>query len=299
MTPRISEQAVLLGQRQSLVGVLARAVAEMPADGSAVVILNTGIIHRVGHHRMFVTMSRALAAAGHTVLRFDFSGIGDSDPRNDGLSPLASCMADIKDALDWLERNCQASRVILVGLCSGADHAVLYGHTDDRVAALILMDPTIPATFRYYVHFIGRRVTRLRSWIRVMTGRSHVVRIWLGQALYVVWPRRMLRPSMMPSSINHDKIDEHYQKTVDKNISMLTIFTDEAMRQTYREQIFDALPNVSFGNQLTLELFPGSDHTFILESDRSRLIRLIVEWVESARSSRSARVLPAVARILA
>jgi pimeloyl-ACP methyl ester carboxylesterase len=297
MTPRISEQAVLLGQRQSLVGVLARAVAEMPADGSAVVILNTGIIHRVGHHRMFVTMSRALAAAGHTVLRFDFSGIGDSDPRNDGLSPLASCMADIKDALDWLERNCQASRVILVGLCSGADHAVLYGHTDDRVAALILMDPTIPATFRYYVHFIGSRVTRLRSWIRVATGRSRAARIWLGQAAHVVRPWPMSRPVMMSSSINHDKMDIHYQRSVDKNISMLAIFTDDTTRQTYREQIFDALPNVSFGDRLTLELLPGTNHTFILESDRSRLIRLIVEWVESARSSRSARVLPAVARI--
>ena len=297
MTLRISEQAVLLGQRQSLVGVLARAVAETPADGPTVVILNTGIIHRVGHHRMFVTMSRALARAGHTVLRFDFSGIGDSDPRNDGLSPLDSCMADIKDALDWLERNCQASRVILVGLCSGADHAVLYGHTDDRVAALVLMDPTIPATFRYYVHFIGRRVTRLRSWIRVMTGRSSVARIWLGQALHIVWPWRTFRPVMMPSPITHDKIDEHYQKTVDKNISILAVFTEDAMRQTYREQILDALPNVSFGSKLTLELFPGSDHTFILESDRSRLIRLIVAWVASQPPSRSARVLPAAASI--
>ena len=72
MTLRISEQAVLLGQRQSLVGVLARAVAETPADGPTVVILNTGIIHRVGHHRMFVTMSRALANVGYAVLRFDF-----------------------------------------------------------------------------------------------------------------------------------------------------------------------------------------------------------------------------------
>jgi pimeloyl-ACP methyl ester carboxylesterase len=297
MPLRISEQAVLLGQRQSLVGVLTRAVAEMPADGSAVVILNTGIIHRVGHHRMFVTMSRALARAGHTVLRFDFSGIGDSDPRNDGLSPLASCMADIKDALDWLERNCQASRVILVGLCSGADHAVLYGHSDDRVAALVLMDPTIPATFRYYVHFIGRRVTRLRSWVRVVTGRSRAARIWLGQASHIVWPWQKSRPVMMPSSINHGKIAGHYQKTVDKNISMLAIFTDDTTRQTYRGQIFDALPNVSFGDKLTLELFHGSDHTFILESDRSRLIRLIVEWVESLRPSRSARVLPAAASI--
>jgi len=141
MTQKISEQTVLLGRRQSLVGIVARAVTGAPPDNPAVIILNTGIIHRVGHHRMYVTMSRALAAAGHTVLRFDFSGIGDSDPRTDGLAPVESCLADIKDAIDWLERDREVSRVILIGLCSGADYAILYGHTDARVVALVLMDP--------------------------------------------------------------------------------------------------------------------------------------------------------------
>jgi uncharacterized protein len=295
MTPRVSEQAVLLGHRQSSVGVLTRAVGDRPADGLAIVILNTGIIHRVGHHRMFVTMSRALARAGHTVLRFDFSGIGDSDPRDDGLPPLAACMADIGDAVDWLERNCHGTRVVLVGLCSGADHAVLYGHTDDRVVALVMMDPTIPATFRHYVHFITRRATRLRSWIRVVTGRSTTIRLWLGQALRVMWPGRGLRPIASANPITHENIDDIYQKTVDKNIPILAIFTGESTRQTYREQMLDALPNVAFGDRLTLEFFPGSDHTFILESDRSRLNRLILAWVDSAPRSRPAQALPEAA----
>ena len=84
MSQRISEQAVLFGSWTSLVGIVTKAVSPASANRPAIVILNTGIIHRVGHHRMFVTMSRALGAVGYTVLRFDFSGIGDSSPAMTG-----------------------------------------------------------------------------------------------------------------------------------------------------------------------------------------------------------------------
>ena len=283
MTRRVSEQAVLLGKRQSLVGILTRGVAPAAGDGPAIVILNTGIIHRVGHHRMFVTMSRALAQAGHTVLRFDFSGIGDSDPRDDGLSLLDASMDDIRDALDWLEQDGRASRFILVGLCSGADHALLYGHADDRVVALVLMDPSIPVTFRHYVHFVADRLTRFRSWMRVLTGRSLTLRTWLEQIALSLRPAREPPQATLENLLSRKSLEAHYQKLVDKGIFILAAFTEESTRQTYREQILDALPNVSFGDKLNLEFFRGSDHTFALESDRARLVRLVLDWVGSTR----------------
>ena len=47
------EQAVLLG-RHSLVGIVTRPPPARQKDEPVVVILNTGIVHRVGHHRMYV-----------------------------------------------------------------------------------------------------------------------------------------------------------------------------------------------------------------------------------------------------
>jgi alpha/beta superfamily hydrolase len=130
---KLREQAVLLGERKSLVGIVTQAVGgAAPVHEVALVFLNTGIIHRVGHHRMYVTFSRVLAAEGYTVLRFDLSGIGDSDYRIDGLSPLESNLSDIKEVLDWLETTKQAKRVILVGLCWGADSAVHYAAGDTQ-----------------------------------------------------------------------------------------------------------------------------------------------------------------------
>lgn len=275
MSQRISEQAVLFGSWTSLVGIVTKAVSPASANRPAIVILNTGIIHRVGHHRMFVTMSRALGAVGYTVLRFDFSGIGDSYPRYDGLSLVDACMAEIREALDWLERDGAASRMILIGLCSGADHAVLYGHTDPRIVGLVLMDPSIPPTLRYYVHYIGRRLRRLRSWFNVLSGRSRTLPMLMRHML----PIAQRYP--LQNRVPRQTIERHYRNSVDSGIEILAIFTEETTRQTYREQMIEALPNVSFGDRLTLEFFPGSDHTFALESDRSRLIQLILQWVSA------------------
>jgi dienelactone hydrolase len=281
MIGKISEQAVLLGDRKSLVGIHTRPAAAVRGDLPAIVILNTGIIHRVGHHRMFVTMSRALANVGYAVLRFDFSGIGDSDPRQDGLSPLDACMAEIRVALDWLESDRHASRIILIGLCSGADHAVLYSHTDDRVIGLVLLDPSIPTTRRYYADFITARLTRLRSWVRVVTGRSRAARIWAARALDALQPRGRSRHLVSQDFTSRAAIEAQYQKVMDSDIRILAVLTGETTRQTYPEQMLDALSNVTFGDRLKLEFFPDSDHTFIREADRSKLIRLTVQWIDA------------------
>lgn len=280
MSQKISEHAVLFGGRASLVGIVAKGVSTAPADCPAIVILNTGIIHRVGHHRMFVTMSRALAAGGYTALRFDFSGIGDSEPRDGGLSPEDACMADIKDALGWLERELKASRMILVGLCSGADNAVLYSHTDPRILGLVLMDPSIPPTLRYFMHNIAQRVARVQSWFNVLSGRSRTLRMFVRHWL----PTTQSGWKAPPYPLQDRQTSErHYQKLVDNGIQILAVFTEETTRQTYREQMVEALPNVSFGDRLKLEFFPGSDHTFGLEADRRRLIQVILQWIDAVK----------------
>src|ERR1700722_14447258 len=190
ISQKITEQAVLFGGRSSLVGILTRAVSAASADCPAIVILNTGIVHRVGEHRMFATMSRALAAVGCEMLRFDFSEIDDSAHRDDGLAMAEASMSEIKEALDWLERDGKASRMILVGVCSGADHALLYGHTDPRIVGLVLMDPLIPPTLRYYLQYIAQRLRKLRSWFNVLSGRSRALRMLMRHMLPIVKPRK-------------------------------------------------------------------------------------------------------------
>jgi len=276
LNPGFTEQAVLLGPWRSLIGIVTRPNSPQPAR-PGIIILNTGIIHRVGHHRMYVTMSRALARLGHTVLRFDLSGIGDSDERPDQLSPLKSSLSDIKDAVDMLERDHGSQRVVLMGLCSGADHAILYGSTDARVVGLVLMDPTLPPTARYYFHYVAQRLVRLRNWVSVATGRSGLMRLLLRKWRHDV---SKTRPELTLENLAFSPhLASSYASAVKSGMQILAAFTSLSPRHTYLQQMLDAFPGVAFNNQLKLESFPDSDHIFTAQKDRDRLLHVITDWL--------------------
>jgi pimeloyl-ACP methyl ester carboxylesterase len=278
----IREQALVLGARKSLVGVIAQGPTNNPAN-PAVVILNSGIIHRVGPNRIFVRLARVLAAQGYVVLRFDLSGIGDSEPRADGLEPLAAALTDIREVLDSLESTRQIRRVILVGLCSGADHSVIYGGQDERVAGVVLIDPSVPRTPGYYFRHYRRRVFRWQSWRNFVLARHP---LWKALGRSVRRPARIVEddPQLQPwpdlrSPEVRNFLCEAYARAVSAGVQIMAIFTGGREDQhNDPRQLFEAFPKVRFGSQLRLEFLGSADHTFSFESDRGRLLQIIMEW---------------------
>jgi pimeloyl-ACP methyl ester carboxylesterase len=284
MTGRIKEQAHVFGPRQSLVGILSPAMPAPPENTPCVVLLNAGIIHRVGPNRMSVTLARELCACGFNVLRFDLSGIGDSDPREDALPPVEAAMADMREALDWLEQSRGARRFILVGLCSGADHSVIYGGTDGRVIGVVLLDPAVPRTRRFFRRHLLSRVLNGQTWLSVLSGR------------HAIWGKLLRRngPTLPESDNSRDAalesptvrafLEHAYQRVVEQGVRILAIFSGADGREyqfNYREQILDAYPSVNFGASIAIEYVKQSDHTFSFESDRGHMIGVIVDWVKN------------------
>ncbi|HTB65235.1 MAG TPA: alpha/beta hydrolase [Steroidobacteraceae bacterium] len=287
---KFTEQAILLGPRRTLVGVIARPrVAPDPAL-PAVVILNTGIVHRVGHNRMYVTLSRMLAAAGRMTVRFDQSGLGDSGPRNDRLPPLAAGLADIKEALDSVQQSYQVSRFVLIGLCSGADQCVLYGHTDPRVVGLVMLDPTIPPTRRYYLHYILRRLSHLPNWISVLTGRSGLLSLLSAHLLRRLRPAEKSKPATLQDLQFSPYLGKSYAASAALGMKLLAAFTALSPRHEYARQILDAFPEVSSRGTLQLQYFPDSDHVFSSGPDRARLYRVISDWLAAHWSADGRRI---------
>ncbi|MGE0766452.1 MAG: alpha/beta fold hydrolase [Hyphomicrobiaceae bacterium] len=267
---------MLIGHAKSLVGVLALPEDEVRARSPAIVILNTGIVHRVGHHRMYVTMARRLARAGHAVLRFDLSGLGDSRRRANGSNPHADAHEDTREAVDWLAGKFGFKDVLVMGLCSGSDVALRYGHTDPRVVGLVLLDPEVPPTARFYTNYIRERISRLPSWLTFARGRG---RIWgdVASMVATVATRGAIE------STSRAELEHHYRCSIAQGIHLFVALTggDLAWRQTYREQLLDAFPSVPFADRLRLEYFPKSDHTLTPAEDRARLNDMLEEWLRT------------------
>jgi pimeloyl-ACP methyl ester carboxylesterase len=279
-----ADKVVLLGERKSTVAIVTQPAAA--SDLPAVVILNTGIIHRVGHNRMYVTLSRELAELGHLVLRLDLSGIGDSEARTDLIDPLEAALADIRDAIDWLASSRGVKRVILVGLCSGADHSIVYAGRDPRVVGVVLLDPTVPPTPRYYLIFYSLRLLRGENWKNLMLGRG---RIWRLLSRMGHRPAANGAPeSWSPQQVSlkdprvREFVENAYSKAVEGQNQILAIFTAGLEYQhNYRRQLLDAMRNVRFGRQLRLEYFGRCDHTFTFAADRERLFDMVKTWLRT------------------
>ena len=166
------ETALFACAGDTLLGILAKP--ETPAEIGVIVIVG-GPQYRVGSHRQFVLLSRALAAAGYPVLRFDYRGMGDSEgqPRD-----FEAVSADIATAIDALQaRMPTVKQVALWGLCDGASAALLYCHEthDLRVSSLCLLNPWVrseASLARTQVkHYYLERLMQKEFWTKLLSGK--------------------------------------------------------------------------------------------------------------------------------
>ena len=162
----IRERAIKLGKSAPLVGILSEPPPEAESAGRpGVLLLNSGILHRVGACRLHVRLARRLAQHGYTVVRFDFSGIGDSAVRKDDLGFEESAIVEIRETMDQLQRMRGIETFVPMGLCSGADMAFEVAKVDERVIGVGLLDLWAYRTPGYYLRRYGPKLLSLPTWI--------------------------------------------------------------------------------------------------------------------------------------
>lgn len=174
----IAESVLVIGAPGAeLVGVLSR-----PADAArtmpvGVVIVVGGPQTRVGSHRQFTIMARALAAAGHACLRFDYTGMGDSPGPRPDFEKAGPDIGRACDALLAQVPGCQ--RIALWGLCDGATAAIFYAQQDPRIAAVIAANPWARSEATRAQTIVTEHYgSRLRSgefWKKLVTGKVNVL----------------------------------------------------------------------------------------------------------------------------
>jgi uncharacterized protein len=173
------------GRAQPMLGILSQPAthAQLPRtdsatpspapSGTAVLIVVGGPQYRVGSHRQFVRLAGHLARAGHTMLRFDFPGMGDSP--GEPVSFEASGPF-ITAAIDALQQQPGVHRVVLWGLCDGASASLLYvqAKQDPRVAGLALLNPWVrhaDSLVRTELkHYYRQRLMQASFWRKLVGG---------------------------------------------------------------------------------------------------------------------------------
>jgi pimeloyl-ACP methyl ester carboxylesterase len=270
----------LFGENSSMFGLLGRPRTESSCDVAAIV-LNAGLLHRIGPYRLYVLLSRRLVEAGLPVMRIDQSGKGDSARRTE-LSFEESLRKDLEETVEFLKKETGAQKFIIIGLCSGADNGLYLASLYPEVIGAILLEPVAMRTRRFYLRSFRPRMLRGGLWVALAAHirQTAITRIMekfgrasSDQASKTGWIREYA--SMATSR-------KKYESIIARNGKLLCVFTSAARwYYNYKGQLKDCL-RLDAGNRQVVEVYlPEAKHTYPLLEDRERLLDAICSWVKT------------------
>lgn len=266
-----------------LVGIL-HAPAKPRRRGVLVVV--GGPQYRVGSHRQFVALARHLAAADVPVLRFDYSGMGDSDGAK---ADFEAAEPDIAAALDEFFRQSPGLEdVVLWGLCDAASAAMMYASRDPRVVGLVLLNPWVrqpQSEARTYLrHYYLSRLFDVAQLKRLVTGQMNVaasVRDLVRTLWTSVRSPRSSGAGSAPRPPFVVRMRDGLTQFTGKSLLILSgddltaaEFKDEVARSPAWRAALER-PSVARHD------FPEANHTFSTQAWRERVASWTLDWIGS------------------
>jgi len=262
---------MFFGAKHALFGIVSESERASPQTG--IVLLNSGLVYRAGPFRLGVEMSRSLAAAGFPVLRIDQSARGDS-MRRPGIAVAEAAELDIEEAKETLRSHCGVNRIVLAGLCSGADDAVRHASQSEDIHGLILMDPYAPKTNKYFIRHHSPRLLHPKKVLRSV-----------GRALNVAMAnvRRRTRENTDLGAIrefpSETQAREAFRRISERGGASLCAFTSAASGYyNYEGQLTGGLQLDELAHSVEEILFQTSEHTYPIEAHRLCLIITVVDF---------------------
>jgi alpha-beta hydrolase superfamily lysophospholipase len=294
----VREAAIRFGPSQSLFGVLtepAQLSASDPRSTTAILMLNTGGIYRIGPARLYVKMARAWGARGYRTFRFDLTGIGDSGAVSSGENLniySRDSTDDVKAAIDCLvARGC--TRVIVMGICSGSYVAFQTALVDPRVTGQILMNTRLlecqdeawqGAMQSYYksTHFYRRALLQPDVYWRLIRGEVDVVGI--ARRFHNVFKARIkgsLTKLLQPSSAAEGVLSK-VKRLSERGTDTLMISAAEDDGRDYLDFHFGPMGSHLRGNpNFKMIVVEQTDHTFSNADSQQIVIAAVHDHLES------------------
>jgi len=290
------------GPGESLVGMLT-----VPADRQplpvACLMLNMGANHRVGPRRISVKLAHALARRGMGSLRLDLGGIGDSETPADAVAtPLAArAVQDLQAGMDLVEARLGIRQFVIVGMCSGAEHAMTTGSIDARVVGLSLFDGFAFPQWR------SRWERTLR---RALAAPAHPafpgkVRRWLKRGL-AHWLSRGRSAQPLPGFFSDEVapaltaawFGATMQRLAERKVALQFLYSGSLHVRDRGRDLLGAFRHEPFAQAAQYDFVRDIDHTVCTVQGQQLFLREVGDWaLARARGTASERRNPGAAGV--
>jgi uncharacterized protein len=250
-----------------------------PRVRTGILIVVGGPQFRVGSHRQFTLMARALAAASVPVMRFDYRGMGDSDGE---MRSFESIREDLLAAIDAFMRSVPSlTGVVLWGLCDAASAILMDGTQDPRACGLILANPWVrtqageaKTQLRHY--YLGR-LLQGTFWSGLASGRINLFRALLDFARTVATARSRQGHAVSTSFIDRMQAGlERFEKPILLLISGRDLTAQEFTDHCAASPAWQSLLHRS---NVRIERFAEADHTFSQRDALDLAVARTLAWL--------------------
>jgi dienelactone hydrolase len=283
----VNERVVTFGRDGGLVGVLAEPSADAAIqDAPAVLMWNVGIQHRVGPYRFQVDLARELARRGYASLRFDLSGMGDSEASQDARDDMERALADLAESMDLLRRRRGARAFVPVGFCSSVDIAHAFALSNEAVVGACFLEGYAFRTVGFWL----RRPLRFFSperWRRYLALRlPH--RFGVGAEM-AADPMSEEQNALGPIFSRHYPTRERFSSEVrtmaKRGTRLLFVYVGGDTDMNHAGQ-FAEMTGLRRMPGVEVEFYRGADHTFYRVGDRRRAVVRVADWMSRQFTSR-------------
>ena len=177
-------------------GTIDRPSDDIAGRRVGVVMCNSDDGCRLGPHRLWVRLAERLNAKGFACLRFDYRGCGDSEGP-EGPPPGNVGLQDVLEAEHFLRQRTGVEATVLVGICYGAEVALLAGQCRETVRGVVACSVGRYVTSEGYARTVrharayltryARKLGQPATWRKILRGRV-AMRTILGGLWTVLSP---------------------------------------------------------------------------------------------------------------
>lgn len=272
-----------------------------------VIMLNSGSNHQVGPNRLYVSISRELAANGFDCLRLDLPGLGESEvlhgqkennPYMDApTSAINACIDQLSD---------KPKEIVLIGLCSGAYHAFLAAYEFDNTVPIvesILINPLAfywekgmklenAASVSYSKWGWYRTAAKSRvKWIRLISGNIDarpIIKSAFNRIYIIIKANLTLRPffKMKPGGLSSSvPITSNIQSSLNRishlGIKLTFIFSaNDPGIDILNTNASSTVKRLQKEGCINIKYIDDADHTFSKLRSRGELLDSITSHIK-------------------
>jgi pimeloyl-ACP methyl ester carboxylesterase len=295
-----TERPVSFGSEIPLFGIMTQP-SQKEVRKRGVILINAGADHHMGPSRMHVSLARRWVRSGYYVLRMDLAGLGDSDTRADKADDVTfppAALDDIRDAVAHLRERYDIREITLMGLCSGAYHALRAAAAGLPVERVLMVNPqnyywsddmTLddlqlaevvrnPGVYR-------ERIQSANAWRRLLSGQVNVWRILkiyaYRQVLALEAPLRDLARALRIKLRND--LGRELEDIVGRGVQVTFIFAaGEPGIGLLKMQGGSSLRKL--GDCCRVRIIKHADHTFSHSGPRSAMEHLLSDELNFLRA---------------